>query len=195
MRNIRIDEEKAEKKWSPVFSNMGYKGTKLRKMAAYCEIHSILENAYVCTQPGAGLGYMTRPNEQTVEQVINQNLLPMSVRILTKLNLDSNINFITNGYEDEDEHYVEIKLTKNDVYRYKSHYKEHNNNNFDVVQMVENNLMNLAIEKINEDINTAKVINTLKSSDTDVIFNTGKLTSNIELLEDSIRLKLKYTIK
>ena len=193
MRNIRIDEEKCEKKWGPIFSSIGYKGTQLRKLAMYCEIHSILDHTYVCSQPGAGL-YTLSP-VQTTEQVINQNLLPMSVRILTKLNLDSNINFITNGYEDEEEHYVEIKLSKSDVNRYKLYYKEHNNNNFDIVQMAENNLMNSAIEKINEDINTAKIINTLKSSDTDVVFNTGKLTSNIELLEDRIRLKLKYTIK
>ena len=56
MSQIRIDNQKAMKKWSPVLENMGVSGEKLEWMAEYAEFHSINENAYVNATNVAGMG-------------------------------------------------------------------------------------------------------------------------------------------
>ncbi len=47
MSHIRIDKQKALKKWAPVLENMGVTGEdRLDWMSEYAEYHSINENAY-----------------------------------------------------------------------------------------------------------------------------------------------------
>ena len=61
MSNIRIDTQKALKKWSPVLENMGVAGEdRLSWMSEYAEFHSINENAYVNASL-AGMGQVTSP--------------------------------------------------------------------------------------------------------------------------------------
>jgi len=61
MSNIRIDKQKALKKWSPVLENMGVAGEdRLDWMSEYAEFHSINENAYVNASL-AGMGAVTSP--------------------------------------------------------------------------------------------------------------------------------------
>jgi hypothetical protein len=61
MSNIRIDTQKALKKWSPVLENMGVAGEdRLSWMSEYAEFHSINENAYVNASL-AGMGAVTSP--------------------------------------------------------------------------------------------------------------------------------------
>ena len=46
MSHIRIDKQKAFKKWAPVLENMGVQGEeRLDWMSEYAEYHSINENA------------------------------------------------------------------------------------------------------------------------------------------------------
>ncbi len=47
MSHIRIDKQKALKKWSPVLENMGVSEERLDWMSEMAEYHSINENAYV----------------------------------------------------------------------------------------------------------------------------------------------------
>ncbi len=61
MSHIRIDNQKAMKKWSPVLENMGVSGEKLEWMAEYAEFHSINENAYVNAANVAGMGAVLNP--------------------------------------------------------------------------------------------------------------------------------------
>jgi len=61
MSNIRIDKQKALKKWSPVLENMGVRDEdRLDWMSEYAEFHSINENAYVNASL-AGMGGVVSP--------------------------------------------------------------------------------------------------------------------------------------
>ena len=61
MSHIRIDKQKAVKKWSPVLENMGVTGERAEWMAEYAEFHSINENAYVNASNVAGMGAVVNP--------------------------------------------------------------------------------------------------------------------------------------
>jgi hypothetical protein len=60
MSHIRIDKQKAVKKWSPVLENMGVTGDRVEWMSEYAEFHSINENAYANTAI-AGMGAVLNP--------------------------------------------------------------------------------------------------------------------------------------
>ena len=101
MSNIRIDKQKALKKWAPVLENMGVVNEdRLDWMSEYAEYHSINENAYV-NAANAGMGAVTSPQPSvyagsnaytslanTINQFgnlgsgdIGQNLLPVAMKI------------------------------------------------------------------------------------------------------------------
>lgn len=98
MSHIRIDKQKAVKKWSPVLENMGVTGERVDWMAEYAEFHSINENAYVnaniagmgsviAAQPsmfpgqtlGGTLANGTSPLAGSGD--VGQNLLPVAMKI------------------------------------------------------------------------------------------------------------------
>jgi len=100
MSHIRIDKQKALKKWSPVLENMGVAGEdRLDWMSEYAEFHSINENAYVnaslagmggviSPQPGYYAGQTTNITNTTANAAGNigsgdlgQNLLPVAMKI------------------------------------------------------------------------------------------------------------------
>lgn len=61
MSQIRIDKQKALKKWAPVLENMGVVNEdRLDWMSEYAEYHSINENAYV-NAANAGMGSIASP--------------------------------------------------------------------------------------------------------------------------------------
>ena len=60
MSHIRIDKQKAVKKWAPVLENMGVTGDKVEWLAEYAEFHSIKENAYANVAI-AGMGAVSAP--------------------------------------------------------------------------------------------------------------------------------------
>ena len=105
MSHIRIDKQKALKKWAPVLENMGVAGEeRLDWMSEYAEFHSINENAYV-NATLAGMGSVQSPvpsifpgfNQNTASPVstsnyasnngnfgsgdLGQNLLPVAMKI------------------------------------------------------------------------------------------------------------------
>jgi len=102
MSHIRIDKQKALKKWAPVLENMGVAGEeRLDWMSEYAEYHSINENAYAnatiagmgsiqSPQPSAFAGYNQRTSSLTGLDTTNgnfgsgdlgQNLLPVAMKI------------------------------------------------------------------------------------------------------------------
>lgn len=100
MSHIRIDNQKAMKKWSPVLENMGVTGDRVEWMSEYAEFHSINENAYVnasnvagmgsvlSAQPGAYAGQTIGGSLATSTSVgtigsgdVGQNLLPVAMKI------------------------------------------------------------------------------------------------------------------
>lgn len=97
MSHIRIDKQKAVKKWSPVLENMGVTGERVDWMAEYAEFHSINENAYVnaniagmggvvAAQPstlaGSTIGNNWNGNGGTLGSGdVGQNLLPVAMKI------------------------------------------------------------------------------------------------------------------
>ena len=102
MSHIRIDKQKALKKWAPVLENMGVAGEdRLDWMSEYAEFHSINENAYVnatlagmgsvtSPQPSTYAGFMQSPASITSAPNANgnfgsgdlgQNLLPVAMKI------------------------------------------------------------------------------------------------------------------
>lgn len=99
MSHIRIDKQKALKKWSPVLENMGVSTEeRLDWMSEYAEYHSINENAYV-NAGIAGMGTITAPQASTLAGStignnytsqygaqagsgdLGQNLLPVAMKI------------------------------------------------------------------------------------------------------------------
>jgi hypothetical protein len=98
MSHIRIDKQKAVKKWSPVLENMGVTGDRVEWMAEYAEFHSINENAYA-NATTAGMGAVLSPNPSSTPGFLGyttttanaagnigsgdlgQNLLPVAMKI------------------------------------------------------------------------------------------------------------------
>lgn len=98
MSHIRIDKQKAFKKWAPVLENMGVQGEeRLDWMSEYAEYHSINENAYV-NAGIAGMGSVLAPQPSTFAGALQgsaytggsgtpgsgdlgQNLLPVAMKI------------------------------------------------------------------------------------------------------------------
>ena len=100
MSNIRIDKQKALKKWSPVLENMGVRDEdRLDWMSEYAEFHSINENAYVNASL-AGMGGVVSPQPSLLagntlgvtstspssagnigSGDLGQNLLPVAMKI------------------------------------------------------------------------------------------------------------------
>ena len=101
MSHIRIDKQKALKKWSPVLENMGVAGEdRLDWMSEYAEFHSMNENAYVNASL-AGMGSVLSPNPSSLSGNtlgissttananggsigsgdLGQNLLPVAMKI------------------------------------------------------------------------------------------------------------------
>jgi hypothetical protein len=60
MSHIRIDKQKAVKKWTPVLENMGVSAERVEWMSEYAEFHSINENAYA-NATTAGMGAVLNP--------------------------------------------------------------------------------------------------------------------------------------
>lgn len=96
MSQIRIDNQKAMKKWSPVLENMGVSGERLEWMSEYAEFHSINENAYVNATNVAGMGNVVNPvlggpagttltntgwSGAAGSGDVGQNLLPVAMKI------------------------------------------------------------------------------------------------------------------
>ncbi len=96
MSQIRIDNQKAMKKWSPVLENMGVTGDRLEWMSEYAEFHSINENAYVNATNVAGMGNVVNPilggpagttltntgwSGAAGSGDVGQNLLPVAMKI------------------------------------------------------------------------------------------------------------------
>ena len=98
MSHIRIDKQKAIKKWAPVLENMGVAGEeRLDWMSEYAEYHSINENAYVNAST-AGMGAVLSPQPSSLAGALigtnwssnsgsagsgdlGQNLLPVAMKI------------------------------------------------------------------------------------------------------------------
>jgi hypothetical protein len=92
MSHIRIDNQKALKKWSPILENMGVTNEeRLGWMSEYAEYHSINENAYV-NAGIAGMGNVVSPQPSVFAgQLLSggsngsgdlgQNLLPVAMKI------------------------------------------------------------------------------------------------------------------
>jgi hypothetical protein len=96
MSHIRIDKNKAMKKWSPVLENMGVSSDRFEWMSEMAEYHSINENAYA-NATVAGMGSITAPQPSATVGNLNlgnvigtngvgsgdlgQNLLPVAMKI------------------------------------------------------------------------------------------------------------------
>lgn len=96
MSHIRIDKNKAMKKWSPVLENMGVSSDRFEWMSEMAEFHSINENAYAnagiagmgsvtAPQPSATVGNLNLGNTIGTNGVgsgdLGQNLLPVAMKI------------------------------------------------------------------------------------------------------------------
>ncbi len=101
MSHIRIDKQKAVKKWSSVLENMGVAADRVEWMSEMAEFHSLNENAYANATTG-GMGSVVNPGVGSIAGLagggagfgsalgngslagsgdIGQNLLPVSMKI------------------------------------------------------------------------------------------------------------------
>jgi hypothetical protein len=100
MSHIRIDKQKAVKKWTPVLENMGVSAERVEWMSEMAEYHSINENAYVNASNVAGMGAVTAAQPSSLAGSllgsnwsgngnggslgsgdVGQNLLPVAMKI------------------------------------------------------------------------------------------------------------------
>ncbi len=98
MSHIRIDKQKAVKKWAPVLENMGVGSERVAWMAEYAEFHSINENAYANASNVSGMGGVVSAQPSTLSGStlgtnwsgnggtlgsgdVGQNLLPVAMKI------------------------------------------------------------------------------------------------------------------
>ena len=95
MSHIRIDKQKAVKKWTPVLENMGVASDKIEWMAEYAEFHQINENAYANAFSPQGMGSVVAPVVGSIPGALvgpnyngvdgsgdlGQNLLPVAMKI------------------------------------------------------------------------------------------------------------------
>lgn len=99
MSNIRIDQEKASRKWKPVLENMGITSDdRLAWMSEYAEFHQLNENAYANASNVAGMGGVlsAQPSSLPGSTIgsswqggggtlgsgdLGQNLLPVAMKI------------------------------------------------------------------------------------------------------------------
>lgn len=94
MSNIRIDKQKAIKKWTPVLENMGVSSDRIEWMSEMAEFHSINENAYVNATNVSGMGAVLNPVIGSLagntigansgvagSGDVGQNLLPVAMKI------------------------------------------------------------------------------------------------------------------
>jgi len=98
MSHIRIDNQKAKKKWTPVLENMGVSGDRIDWMSEYAEFHSINENAYANASNVSGMGGVVAAQPSTLSGStignafgqnggsqgsgdVGQNLLPVAMKI------------------------------------------------------------------------------------------------------------------
>jgi hypothetical protein len=94
MSQIRIDKQKALKKWSPVLENMGVTGDRVEWMSEMAEFHQVNENAYA-NGSIAGMGNVVNPTIGSYPGALTgnaftgvpgsgdlgQNLLPVAMKI------------------------------------------------------------------------------------------------------------------
>ncbi len=96
MSHIRIDKQKAIKKWTPVLENMGVSGDRIEWMSEMAEFHSINESygagtAYANAANVTGMGAVVNPSVASLPGYtstsvagsgdIGQNLLPVAMKI------------------------------------------------------------------------------------------------------------------
>ena len=93
MSNIRIDKQKAIKKWTPILENMGVSTERIEWMSEMAEFHSINENAYVNATNVSGMGAVLNPvigslagnvvgnGNVAGSGDVGQNLLPVAMKI------------------------------------------------------------------------------------------------------------------
>ena len=98
MSHIRIDKQKAVKKWAPVLENMGVNEERVEWMSEYAEFHSINENAYANASNVSGMGSViaAQPSSLAGSTIgtnwsgnggaagsgdVGQNLLPVAMKI------------------------------------------------------------------------------------------------------------------
>jgi hypothetical protein len=94
MSHIRIDKQKAVKKWTPVLENMGVSAERVEWMSEMAEYHSINENAYVNASNVSGMGSVLAAQPSALagntsallggsvgSGDVGQNLLPVAMKI------------------------------------------------------------------------------------------------------------------
>ena len=89
MSHIRIDKQKAVKKWGPVLENMGVSVDKVEWMSEMAEYHSINENAYA-NATTAGMGNVVSAIPSTLAGALNVGVYCLSAVRRLPLNSKSN---------------------------------------------------------------------------------------------------------
>ena len=164
--SLKIDNTKALKKWGPILDALKIEGAELRLFAAvYAEYHQLIDNMNYATMggessrlPNSVWGYGEGKVGSGDEA---QNLLPVSMKILSKLNLSGktyeikdpkefNIGTLEFSMELSDEEIQDIKYATG----------------MDIVQKLEKKLVDVIVSHINKELETKNnlYIHTLANS-------------------------------
>ena len=163
--SLKIDNTKALKKWGPILDALKIEGAELRLFAAvYAEYHQLIDNMNYATIGLSTPLYNSTWGEDkgmsgSGDQI--QNLLPVSLKILSKLNLSGktyeikdpkefNIGTLEFSMELSDEEIQDIKYATG----------------MDIVQKLEKKLVDVIVSHINKELETKNnlYIHTLANS-------------------------------
>ncbi len=146
-KNYKIDSEKALRKWTPILDALKVIDPEVRQfMCVYAEYHQI--ESYDYDSHGRGMGGWF-PNADPPTRDIGQNLLPMSMKILSKLNLSGKTFEIMPKLEQKEYGITMSHEDKQDIRAATG---------MDIVQKMENKLVDALVTDINRQLETKNTI-------------------------------------
>jgi len=148
-RNYKIDTEKASRKWAPVLDALKAVDPEIRQfMAIYAEYHQLESYDYDSHRHGMG-GFFPYADPPADGRDIGQNLLPMSMKVLSKLNLSGKTFDIMPRLEQKEYGITLSHENKKDIEAATG---------MDIVQKMENKLVEALVTDINRQLETKNTI-------------------------------------
>jgi hypothetical protein len=151
MKNKNWNVENIVKKWRPVIESLNFKESDIQKVCEYAELHALEEST----------DYMSLPKVDTVDTTFklsaDETLLPLSLRVLSKINDLSKVHFVDgpafvierNGKVESETvktYSIQSTVTQDQIMQLKHLH------GIDVIDMVENELILLLVDKLNSEI-------------------------------------------
>ena len=183
-----MTKEQAITTWGPIMNALDYKGSKLGEICLYANRHTAIDKVQGGTLLPMAIKLLTMIKSLDLPNVTFTS--DNDDNVITAINRDGLLNSILTdeAYEPITNQYIVETSISKDMIMDLSAVK-----GLDIVQEMESRLLNLAAEKIDNEI--------ISLGDNEIIFNASKLTKSIDIGEYEIgkgptmALTLSYTLK